>query len=49
MITTKEEKYFDLISKDYMSEESDGSDPDCIITHKHIWRSESMSMTIIII
>ena len=43
VITKKEEKYFDVMTKDYMSEESDCTDPEYIITHKHPWRSESMS------
>ena len=40
-MTDKEHQYFDLLSKDFMSEESDSSNMECIVVHKHSWRSES--------
>ena len=41
-MTSKEQQYFDVINKDYMSDESDSPDCDHIIIHKHPWRSTSM-------
>ena len=40
MVTDSEKEFFDMLSKDYMTDESDGSS-DKIILHKHDWRSKS--------
>ena len=40
MVTDSEKEFFDMLSKDYMTDESDGSS-DEIILHKHEWRSKS--------
>ena len=37
----KWEKYYNQLSKEYMSDESDSSDMESILVHKHPWRSES--------
>lgn len=40
-MTEKEKQYFDLLSKEYMSDESDSSDSESIVIHKLPWRSQS--------
>ena len=40
-MTEKEKTYFDGLSKDYMTEESDADSSDEIVLHKHPWRSQS--------
>lgn len=43
MVTDNERQFYNMISKEYMSEESDSSDSESIVVHKHQWRSESKS------
>ena len=48
MVTEKEKHSFNTLCKNYMTEESDGSDGELIL-HKHAWRSESKVIKLIIV
>ena len=41
VLTENERQYYNQLSKEYMSDESDLSDTESIVVHKHPWRSES--------
>ena len=41
VLTENERQYYNQLSKEYMSDESDSSDTQSIVVHKHPWRSES--------
>ena len=41
VLTENERQYYNQLSKEYMSDESDSSDTENIVVHKHPWRSES--------
>jgi hypothetical protein len=41
VLTENERQYYNQLSKEYMSGESDSSDTESIVVHKHPWRSES--------
>ena len=41
VLTENERQYYNQLSKEYMSDESDSSDTESIVVHKHPWRSES--------
>lgn len=46
VLTDNEKQYYSMLSKDYMSDESDSSDTESIVVHKHPWRSQSKSKLI---
>ena len=48
VVTEKEKHSFNTLCKNYMTEESDGSDGELIL-HKHAWRSESKVIKLIIV
>ena len=48
MVTKKEMKYWEKISIQYMTEESDDDESGSIVTHKLLWRSPSMLVSLIL-
>ena len=50
MILNEEVKYWNDLSLEFMTEESDNEDdPNCIIEHKLPWRSTGMSVYVILV
>lgn len=41
VITKNEKKYWEQLTKEYMTDESDASDAEMITVHRHPWRSQS--------